>query len=57
MLLSLFGISTSLFGIALILTSSGSATMLGLFTSFAGLIVSFVAFLLGEFKKVKDNLK
>ncbi|MGM8216814.1 hypothetical protein ACLIA0_14855 [Bacillaceae bacterium W0354] len=40
MRLSLLGISISLFGIALILTSSGSATALGLGVSFLGLLVS-----------------
>ncbi|MEK4296158.1 hypothetical protein [Paenibacillus sp. FSL R5-0914] len=50
MRLSLLGISISLFGIALILTSSGSATVLGLGVSFLGLIVSLIACFRGEHK-------
>ncbi|MFJ7952089.1 hypothetical protein ACIQZG_11230 [Lysinibacillus sp. NPDC096418] len=37
------GISISIFGIALILTSYGSATTFGLLVSFLGVIVSLVA--------------
>lgn len=43
----MLGISIMLFGIALIITSSGSSTGIGLGISFLGLIVSFV----GTFNK------
>ncbi|WP_430786972.1 hypothetical protein VBD025_15225 [Virgibacillus flavescens] len=55
MQLSLFGISIALFGIALILVSSGSSPVFGLFVSFSGLLVSLVAYVISEFKKVKSN--
>jgi len=45
MRLSLLGISLSVF--ALILTSSGSATTLGLGVSFLGVIVALVSFFVG----------
>ncbi|MFJ7738843.1 hypothetical protein ACIQ2D_21280 [Lysinibacillus sp. NPDC097287] len=43
MKLSLLGISISIFGVALILTSSGSATAFGLLISFLGVMVSLAA--------------
>ncbi|WP_332693571.1 hypothetical protein [Halalkalibacter lacteus] len=48
MRLSLLGISISLFGIALILTSSGSATSFGLGVSAVGLIVSISGWKYGK---------
>ncbi|MBA9028530.1 MULTISPECIES: hypothetical protein [Bacillaceae] len=48
MRISLLGISISLFGIALILTSSGSATSFGLLVSFLGLAVSLTSCFLKE---------
>lgn len=50
MRLSLLGISLSIFGIALILTSSGTGTTLGLGFSFLGVIVALVSFFVGGFK-------
>ncbi|MGY0695053.1 hypothetical protein ACW2QC_20225 [Virgibacillus sp. FSP13] len=55
MRLSLLGISISLFGIALILTSSGSPTVVGLVISFVGLLVSLVSCFINEAKNVKNN--
>lgn len=49
--LSLLGISISLFGIALILTSRGLPTGIGLVISFVGLLVSLVSCFLNEAKK------
>lgn len=43
MKLSLFGISISIFGLAFILTLSGSATAFGLLISFLGVMVSLAA--------------
>ena len=45
---SILGVSISLFGIAWILTSSGSATSFGLGISFIGLVVSLVSCFLKE---------
>ncbi|AIF45074.1 hypothetical protein X953_01160 [Virgibacillus sp. SK37] len=53
--LSLLGISVSLFGIALILTSRGLPNVIGLVISFVGLLVSLVSCFLNEAKKVKNN--
>jgi len=53
MRLSLLGISISLLGIALILSSSG--TTIGLILSFAGVICSLVSCFIGELNKVKEN--
>ncbi len=50
MRLSLLGISISLFGIALILTSSGSATTFGLGVSFLGLVISLISNFLKDSK-------
>lgn len=57
MRLSLLGISISLLGIAIILTSVGSAESFGLMLSFVGFIISLVSCFLGEIKKVKGFLK
>ncbi|WP_430787294.1 hypothetical protein VBD025_16070 [Virgibacillus flavescens] len=48
MRLLLLGISISLFGIAFILTSSGSATSFGLGISAVGLIVSLIGWKYGK---------
>lgn len=55
MRLSLLGISISLFGIALILASSGSGSAIGLGVSFVGLVVSLVSCFINEARKVKGN--
>lgn len=56
MRLSLLGISISLFGIALILTSSGGAAGFGLLVSFAGLLVLLVSCLMQFGKRTVDNI-
>ena len=56
MRLSLLGISISLFGIALILTSSGDAAAFGLVVSFVGVLVSLVSCLMALGKNTVDNL-
>lgn len=56
MRLSLLGVSISLFGIALILSSRGSPAAIGLFISFVGLFVSLVSCFISEGKKVEDIL-
>ena len=48
---SILGVSISLFGIALILTSSGGAASFGLGISFVGLVVSITACFINESKK------
>lgn len=48
------GISISLLGIAIILTSAISPVTFGLGLSFVGFIVSFVLCFIDEAKKVKD---
>jgi hypothetical protein len=50
---SLLGISLGLFGIALILCSSGGAQILGLGLSFLGLMISLAATYLNE-DRTKD---
>ncbi|MGP4065791.1 hypothetical protein ACTWPF_12770 [Oceanobacillus sp. M65] len=57
MLLSLFGISISLFGIALILVADGSSNIFGLFVSSGGLIVSLIAIVLSEIRKLKGRVQ
>lgn len=53
----MLGIAIILFGIALIITSSGSANGVGLGISFIGLIVSFIGAFIGAFiKMIIDNL-
>lgn len=54
MRLSLLGISISLLGIAIILTSAISPVTFGLGLSFVGFIVSLVSCFIDEAKKVKD---
>ncbi len=54
--LSLLGISISLFGIAIILSStSGAPSAFGLFICLCGVLVSLVACVINEFRKVKES--
>lgn len=57
MRLSLVGISISLLGIAIILTSVGSATTFGLILSGLGFIITLISWFIGEVEKVKSSLK
>ncbi|WP_391203627.1 hypothetical protein [Psychrobacillus sp. L4] len=45
---SLLGINISLFGIALIMVSSGTAVTIGFYISFVGLLVSLISWKYGK---------